>query len=264
MLALLCPTLLIAMPYMVLASGAETDRWIIQQQRGAIELYAEFDPDVPRVWSEVEDVRRELAEQLNVRASGEKIQIMLFASHGSYLRYLQADIPDARYRRAIFFRNGDVYQIYVWRSRSLITDLRHELTHALLHQHLMFLPLWIDEGLAEYFEEPAARRLQSARLGAVRWKARVGWTPSLNQLEAIPAAAEMTEDDYRDSWAWVCFLMQESPETRQLLADYLQVIARGEAPGAFSHFLQVRAPGTKNRLNSYFRKFQIPLSSAQD
>ena len=36
------------------------------------------------------------------------------------------------------------------------TDLRHELTHALLHGVLQDVPLWLDEGLAVYFELPPA------------------------------------------------------------------------------------------------------------
>ena len=36
----------------------------------------------------------------------------------------------------------------------LRTDLRHELTHALLHSVLKDVPLWLDEGLAGYFELP--------------------------------------------------------------------------------------------------------------
>ena len=41
----------------------------------------------------------------------------------------------------------------------LRTDLRHELTHALLHGVLKDVPLWLDEGLAGFFElPPDARR----------------------------------------------------------------------------------------------------------
>lgn len=249
---------------LLISQNSGIDRWVVQEQRGVYELYAEFDPGTPALWMQLNDVQNELQSLLNIKPSGDKIQIMLFSSHARYLQYLNASIPEARQRRAIFFRNGDVFQIYAFRSRSLTTDLRHEFTHALLHQHLQFLPLWIDEGLAEYFEEPSAARLRSGRQSSVRWKTRLGWTPSLRELESIPAASDMTEDDYRDSWAWVSFLLNDSPETRRILADYLQVIAGGEAPGPFSRYLAERAPAAGNRLNSYFRKIQIPVSSTQE
>ena len=44
--------------------------------------------------------------------------------------------------------------------RELAVDLRHETTHAVLHGLLPMVPLWLDEGLAEYFEAPEANRLQ--------------------------------------------------------------------------------------------------------
>lgn len=257
---LICHALLV-----LFSHGQDSDRWIVQDQRSTIEIYAEFEPDLKVIWSNLYEVEQELARSLQMRRTEAKVQIMLFSSHSSYLRYLGVQIPEAKHRRAIFYRNGDVSQVYAFRSRSLITDLRHELTHVLLHQNLQFLPLWIDEGLAEYLEESAAVRHQSSRLTAVKWKARFGWNPSLRQLEAIPSAAAMTEDDYRDSWAWIYFQMNHSEQSRSVLSDYLRTIAKGEAPGPFSGYLAARSVDPKKiSLNSYFRKNQISVSFAKD
>lgn len=242
-------------------SARSTDRWVVHDKHGVVEIYAEFDPGVSELWSEIESVQQELRQLLDVRPSGEAVQIMLFSSRARYQRYLISTIPEAQYRRAVFYRNGDVFQVYAFRSATLITDLRHEFAHVLLHQYLQFLPLWIDEGLAEFCEERASERGQSVRLAGVRWKSRFGWAPSLKSLENLPSAAQMTADDYRDSWAWVTFLLQESPESRAILKEYLRVISRGEAPEPFSRFLAGRDSSAENRIKSYFRKFQIPLSS---
>ncbi|MCA9036188.1 MAG: hypothetical protein KDA91_13725 [Planctomycetaceae bacterium] len=239
-------------------------RWVVQEKRDSVEFYSEFAVNLPEVWRHLQDVRDELDRELGVQPVDASTQIILFSSRSRFLQYLSAKIPEARSRKAIFYRNDDVFQIYAYRSNALITDLRHEYTHAILHQHLPFLPLWLDEGLAEYMEEPASQRDKSARLSAVKWKSRVGWSPSLSELEAIPSAPAMTEDDYRDSWAWVTFLLTDSENTQNLLKEHLDVIARGGAPPAFSHVLGQNDPSAQNRINSYFRRFRFSLLSNRD
>ena len=50
---------------------------------------------------------------------------------------------------------GAARVVYTYSSPRLEEDLRHEATHALLRGGYGDLPLWLDEGLAEYFETPA-------------------------------------------------------------------------------------------------------------
>ena len=249
--------ILFALP---LTAQAQKSRWVVEDKNGNVEVFAEFDPGMQDLWQNVNDVAHELRELLAVEPNGKPIQIILFRDQGSYLRFLANTIPQSRQRKAIFYRNGDVYQVYAYRSRTLITDLRHEVTHAILHQHLPFLPLWIDEGLAEYLEEPEFSRSDSSRTKAARWKARIGWSPSLQALENIPNAETMDADDYRDSWAMTCLLLNESDSSRQALRDYLAVIHHGEAPGPFSKFQKTIDSAVFSRANSYFRKMSIRLS----
>ena len=237
----------------------EQSRWAVENKRGSIEVYAEFDPGMQDLWHSVDDVTRELKQLVAIEANGKPIQIILFRDQGTYLRYLASSIPQARQRKAIFYRNGDVYQVYAYRSRTLMTDLRHEVTHAILHQHLPFLPLWIDEGLAEYLEEPESERSVSARTKAARWRARVGWAPTLQSLENIPNAESMNADEYRDSWAMTYMLLNESEASREALRAYLAVIHQGEAPGAFSKNQMALDSGVFLRANSYFKKMSVRL-----
>jgi hypothetical protein len=243
-----------------LTAQAQTSRWVVEDKNGSVEVFAEFDPGMPELWQNVNDVAHELRELLAVEPNGKPIQIILFRDHDSYLQFLANKIPQSRQRKAIFYRNGDVYQVYAYRSRTLIADLRHEVTHAILHQHLPFLPLWIDEGLAEYLEEPEFSRSDSNRTKSARWKAHIGWLPSLQALENIPKAESMDADDYRDSWAMACLLLNESESSRQALRDYLAVIHKGEAPGPFSKFQKTADSAVFSRANSYFRKMPIRLS----
>ncbi|HQZ64456.1 MAG TPA: hypothetical protein PLY87_05245 [Planctomycetaceae bacterium] len=239
----------------------QQSRWTVEEKRGSIDVYAEFDPGMQDLWNNVNDVTRELEELLGVEPSGESIQIILFRDQASYLRYLASSIPQSRQRKAIFYQNGDVCQVYAFRSRTLITDLRHEMTHAILHQHLQFLPLWVDEGLAEYLEEPESSRAGSSRTRTARWQARFGWSPSIKSLEAIATAESMNSDEYRDSWAMICLLLNESDASRKALREYLAVIHKGEAPGPFSEFQKTVESGVFSRANSYLRKMSIRLSS---
>ena len=45
-------------------------------------------------------------------------------------------------------------KVFAYKSKALPVDVRHEGTHGLLHAALPMVPLWLDEGLAEYFEVP--------------------------------------------------------------------------------------------------------------
>lgn len=240
------------------ASGG--DRWVVQEQRGSLLLYAEFDPAAERIWAELAEVDAELLEATGIQGTSGRVEIVLFSSRQSYLQYLSERVPQAAARRAIFLKNGEISQVYAYNSRSLVVDLRHEMTHVRVHQHMPYAPLWLDEGLAEYFEEEEAARPRSSRRETVRWKARVGFSPTLNSLEKIAVAEAMGADEYRNSWAWTCFLINDSADSRQLLQSYVQQIHRGEAPGKFSEYAAAKNSGLLSRANSYFRKMTFPLT----
>lgn len=237
------------------------DNWQLTENRDNISLFAESRIDSREVWSQLDQVQRELQDALGVKTSDEPIQVFVFRTHRNYLNSLVRRLPQARFRSAIYFRDGEVSQVFVWQSRSMLVDLRHEMVHVLLHQYLPFLPLWLDEGLAEYFEETPEKRLSSFRMTEIQLKAKVGITPSLNSLEKIPSADQMNSDDYRDSWAWACLLLNESEESRNLLRRYFAEIHRGEAPAAVSRFGPAEIPDFQRRANSYFRKMRIALRS---
>ena len=59
------------------------------------------------------------------------------------------------YRPALFILEGGSPGVYTYRKPDLDIDVRHECTHALLHSALPVVPLWLDEGIAKYFEVPA-------------------------------------------------------------------------------------------------------------
>lgn len=234
--------------------GAAQQEWLVQEQFTTFSLLADFQVDAREVQSQLNALNLELRETLGIRPTGDPIQIVLFSNRKNYLAYLSGAVPASRERRAVFVRKGNLTSIYCYRSDAMMADLRHEMTHAILHQHLQFLPLWMDEGLAEYFEEEPLHRPASPRTKSVRWKAAVGWSPDLARLERIADATEMNSTDYRDSWAVCCFLLNESKESRAFLRDYLQLIHDGNAPEPFSECLQTSGMDWQLRAGDYYRK----------
>lgn len=237
-----------------LHSEAADHKWLIQAQFESFSLLSDYPVDAEAIQGKLDHLAKELQDTLGVSSSGELVQIVLFASRSNYLTYLDSAVPASRHRRAVFVRKGSLTTIYCYRSETTMTDLRHEMTHAVLHQHLQFLPLWMDEGLAEYFEEEPNGRPHSSRTKGIRWKSAAGWTPDLSRLEKISAADDMDTSDYRDSWAMCSFLINESDDSRTLLRDYLQQIHDGKAPPRFSVSLNSVGIDWKGRSRVYFRK----------
>ena len=233
--------------------------WVVSEKRDGLLFFSETPINVDGIANEMKSLRKELHNVVNVETAKTPVELIIFESHASYQRYLKASLPDALQRRAIFYRRKDTFQIYSWSHRELIKDLRHEYTHALLHQALPFVPLWIDEGLAEYFEDRPGTRLKSSRFASVKWKTRTGWKPSLLGLERIPSANRMSQQDYLNSWAWVAYLLNDSPESFTTFRAYLHAISIGEAPGVFSDYLAERSHTIPNQVGSYFRKIRISL-----
>ncbi len=232
----------------------------MEEQRGTAVLYSEFSVSAADVWRELDEVTGLLEKSAGIVATDERVEIVLFASQASYLKYLSSGLPQARNRRALFYKNAGVSQIYAWNNRSLMTDLRHEMVHVRVHQHLPFAPLWLDEGLAECFEERSGSRADASRRELLRWKARLNQVASLQVLERLPSAEAMDGDDYRNSWAWTAFLLGESEESRRVLRGYVAEIHRGEAPGAFSAWVGSQNSELLSRANSYFRKMPTSLN----
>jgi hypothetical protein len=116
----------------------------------------------------------------------------------------------------------------VQKAKHFEIDLRHEMTHAIIHASIPVVPIWLDEGLAKYFEVPLRDRAgKNPYMREVRNKLQfgLGGVPSLDRLSKLETIDDMGAKEYRESWAWTHFLIHRSPETHRLLAAYLQMLA---------------------------------------
>ena len=120
------------------------------------------------------------------------------------------------------------------------TDLRHELTHALLRSVLKEVPLWLDEGLAGYFELPPYQDgVNPQHLDALR---RSPFQPDLARLEKFTHVAQMEKPEYREAWAWVYLMLRSGPAAKKVLHQYLQALRTDANPGPLLPRLREAVP----------------------
>lgn len=203
---------------------------------------------------ELSHLQADVKQSLNVAPPREPIELYLFKDKRSYQDYLKLRFPEAPDRRALFIKGAGPGQVFVYRSDELVVDVRHESTHALLHATLAMVPLWLDEGIAEYFEVPPDERAYRKKyVASLRWYLRFGKAPRLTTLEAKRDVEEMSANDYRDAWSWVHFMLHGPPVARQELLGFLGDIQAGAAPGRLSDRLAQRVPHLEAQWVEHFR-----------
>jgi hypothetical protein len=195
-------------------------------------------------------------QRLQVPATSERIQLLLFHDRNTYKRYLAQQFPNVPLRQALYVRSGGQGTVLAFRSDDLPVDLRHECTHAMLHAVLPMVPLWLDEGLAEYFEVPADDRLtRNPHHSSIKWCMRFGRVPKMPTLEAKQSLDEMGRAEYRDSWAYVHYMLNGPPSARAELVAYLADIRNGTPPGQLSQRLTRLTPDLPGELVEHFKTF---------
>ena len=101
----------------------------------------------------------DLVGYLNIPKSTEPIELCLFRDTQSYTDFIRAVFPGAPLDRpALYVKDSGPGVLMVQRDGNMIVNIRHEMTHAYLNASLKHVPIWIDEGLAKYFETPPGER----------------------------------------------------------------------------------------------------------
>lgn len=238
------------------AAPALAQAWADERSAGPVVIHANFALDrYDGLIKEIAALQHDLEAMLNVPAPREPIHIYLFSSRGAYTNYLRRYFPNVTPRRAMFIKGRGPGMVFAYVSDELVTDVRHEATHALLHASLPMVPLWLDEGLAEYFEVPREQRVGgNPHQAKTKWAARLGSAPSIERLEALQSLEEMNAGDYRHSWAVVHFMLHGSDAGKQELVAFLADIRGHQAPGKLSERLQQRIPNLNQALAAHLRK----------
>jgi hypothetical protein len=232
--------------------------WRDERALGPVVCRADFPlDDYEGVLRDLANVQQDLMRSLAVAPASEPIELYLFHDKQTYQSYMKGRFPTVPMRRALFIKGAGPGRVFVYRHAELAIDVRHEGTHALLHAALPMVPLWLDEGLAEYFEvAPAERAYGNPHLTALRWDLRLGNVPRIAKLEQNRDLSEMNGTDYRHAWAWVHFMLHGPKEAHDELASFLGDIHAGTPPGKLSVRLERSLPGVERRLVAHFANWK--------
>lgn len=201
-------------------------------QREQLVVHSDFKlPERHRLIEELTVLRNDMVRLLDAPVSDEPIYVYLFEDSDRYERYMAEHHPLLPTRRAFFIKSDTTLRVYAYWGERVAEDLRHEVTHAYLHAVFPYLPLWLDEGLAEYFE--TGRGTQGIHRGHIELLAEANaagtWHPDLDRLESMTNIGEMDQLAYAESWLWIHFAVYE-PTRAELLRRYLQSLKTdGEA-----------------------------------
>jgi hypothetical protein len=214
----------------------------------------ELKRDLP-LFQDLAELREQVYHELQLPAASNLVQVFLFEDRDHYEHFMHAKYPDLPRRRAFFVAQprsvggGEDLLVYTYWGDRVREDLRHELTHALLHSVLKDVPLWLDEGLAEYFELPPEDKginehhLEQMRSGQFK--------PDLARLEQLSLVQQMTPAEYREAWAWVHLMLRGKPEVKTVLLAYLAQLRSNPNPGPLQPHLAAVFPSPGEALEKH-------------
>ena len=232
--------------------------WPAEMASGNVRCHANFPLEPYRdLLDEVASLQLDITEQLGVSAAREPVHIYLFHHQTVYKSYLQKYFPEVPYRRALFVKSRGPGMVFAHLNEEFDVDLRHESTHALLHASLPMVPLWLDEGLAEYFEVSREQRKGgNPHLSQTKWNSRLGMISSMERLEQFRELDDMGRSEYRNAWAWVHFMLHGPPEARDELLRFLADIEAHVPPGKLSERLRRRIPDLDRAIAAHFQAWR--------
>jgi len=115
----------------------------------------------------------------------------------------------------------------------------HEYIHYVMHNNYADLPVWLHEGLAEYYSTFLVAR-NEARIGLpipehVLWLRQHSLIPLATLFAVDERSPEYNESSrrgafYAESWALVHYLISGSPERRRQASEYLRLAQAGTPP----------------------------------
>jgi hypothetical protein len=212
---------------------------------GQLVIHADFPlAGQHRLVRELDGLRTDVSQELGLPVSDEPVHLYLFENTGRYDEFVARQYPGFPARRAFFVETDTTLSVFAaWQDR-IAEDLRHETTHGYVHAVVPAVPLWLDEGIAEFFETPRSDRgLHRGHAASLAGRMLEGtWRPDIERLESLTAAGDMTQDHYAEAWCWVHWLLRTTPERRALLQDYLADVRRDPATSPLSARIRHQLP----------------------
>ena len=246
----------------VMYSREPVRTWPFELKSANYIIHSDFPLTDDWLMHELKAISVDVATLLEVHPPTQPIHIVLFKTQREYERYMHAYFPKLPKRRALFIQDRGPGMLFTHWHAEVAIDVRHEMTHALINsQHP--LPLWLDEGIAEYFElERSSRIVAVKRSRQILADLAKGTVSTIESLSRIKELAKFDDHDYLVSWAWIHFLMHRNTETRQLLIRYLSDLRSG-TPQPFSLHRGVENlfPDVREQFLHHFQSLSAPNSA---
>lgn len=196
---------------------------------GQLVIHADFPlAEQHRLIRELKAMRTDVSQDLGLPISDEPVHLYLFENAERYESFVIRQFPGFPARRAFFVETDTTLSVYAaWQDR-IAEDLRHETTHGYVHAVVPTVPLWLDEGIAEYFERPRSDKgIHREHVDYLAGRLLEGtWQPHLDALEGLAAPGDMSQDHYAEAWCWVHWMLHTTPTRREILQDYLADLRR--------------------------------------
>lgn len=260
-LALAAITVGCALPSRQQAAGLPSRH---QVRTGKLVIKSDFNlPEDDLRVTELHELRREVRDLLQLPDQRRPVVVYLFQDEQRYTSYMKAVHPNLPSRRAFFIGTPSELSVYAYWGEQVREDLRHEYTHGLLHSSLHQVPLWLDEGLAEFFEvqRESPDRINQEHAAGLAEMLVHGWQPNLRRMEQLDDVSQMQRADYQEAWAWTHFLLNDVTG-RDLLLGYLRDLERPGNPAALSTRIAAELPRANERLTAYIASFATDVGRA--
>lgn len=230
-----------------------------QTIREQLVVHSDFHlPKNHRLLAELAARRNDISDLLDIPTSDEPINVYLFEDEERYREYMLKRHPKFPNRRAFFVKNDTSLSVFAYWGPRVGEDLRHEVTHGYLHSVVPNVPLWLDEGIAEYFEVGRGRGgVNGPHIYHLSTAIRQGkWKPDLARLELLKSPADLTQTDYAESWLWVHFLVSGDPQTRGIIQRYLAELRADGMASPMVPEVAREIPGASAQLVSHLKSLE--------
>ena len=144
-----------------LRPSQQRERLLINELHSEIELSS---ADRERMQQGIRHIFQLYTQRFGLDIHGQvEVNLHLFSSRAEYQQWVFERIGEATRSTGIFLTQSNEVGVWDWGTETQIVDtILHEASHVILHQLAPNTPIWLHEGLAQYFQtiRPDGERLR--------------------------------------------------------------------------------------------------------